>query len=62
MRQLTAPMPLVSPFSKHTAATALVFEEDIRCASRYRYDTGIDYLPHYLTYLKDNRARRRPQH
>ncbi len=62
MRQLTAPMPLASPFHKNTVTTALVFEEDTRCRLGYRSDSDIDYLPIYLYHLKLSRASRRPQH
>lgn len=62
MRQLTAPMPLASPFRKDTVTTALVFEEDTRCHLSYRSDANIDYLPIYLNHLKLSRTSRRPQY
>lgn len=61
MRQLSLPTPPAPLFRADTVSHALLFDEDTRCPSRYRTDSGADYLPHYLALLKC-RPRRRTQH
>lgn len=52
-------LPAVALTRRLSGTSGVLFDEDIHCQSVIRPDSGIDYLPVYLSSMKETRALRR---